>query len=522
MKNVNSRGIAAAAFQVLILAALALVLSVGLLRGSGLSGSLLQVISFALLLYFSSEAPRFRNWLMMPVAVLMALYFPVGFIYGIPAAGQIASLFATDVLESKEFLQTIPLHYGLAPLALIAGLWLFYRLQGRWKLTLRSAGSKGFRIIGLAILVASLVFAWASEDFHPLTRGFKHFRAVLIMNHQLKHLDRRPLWTISAVRPRHRISVLVIDESVRRDYMHAYGYPVENTPFMESVPGWIYEGLEAAGDNTVPSLKKALTYTGSSGKDVEYRMNLVDLAKDAGYSTAWFSNQGTASKFDTPVTTIASGAEQKAWLKYGRNSNYNFMDFELLPLVEKELARKDSRPKLIVVHLQGSHPLICSRLKDKSRLLAPEKSYYSEVACYIETIRQSDQILEKIRGMLANTGETFSILYFADHGLSHNAVDGVLTVKHAPALGNARDVPLFMTSSEDRESVRMKGRRYGKNLTEGVMAWLGIETEQVPHPRSLFRNEDDPADEAFEAMIASRPKDPAIDLIAFLQAQEKP
>lgn len=472
------------------------------------------MISFAALLWISSIAPRFRRWVVTPFSVILSLYFPVGFIYGIPGEGQIASLFATDPTESKEFFETIPLTFYLVPPLLIAGIFFFFRLQSRWGLAPSATGeSRIGKAAGIGALVVCLAIAWACKDFRPLSRGIKNLKSVIVSNYELRHIDRTTAWKITGTHPKHRISLLVINESVRRDYMHAYGYPIRNTSYMESMPGRLYEGLESEGDNTVPALKKALTYTGATGKDVDYTLNVIDLAREAGYSTAWFSNQGVLSKHDTPITAIASGADRKVWLKLGRNGNENFYDTALLPLIEKEIARKDDRPKLIVAHLVGSHPLICDRLPDKSGLVTTDPKYI-DIACYAETIRESDKWLKSAREMLEKSGESFSLLYFSDHGLSTNTIKGAVTLKHGPSLGNHRNVPLYMTSSEDKGIERIRGRRYGRNLTEGVMAWLGITTEQIPHPRALFRSESDTDAPDLEALIKGRPADPAIDLTA--------
>ncbi|MCV5744634.1 hypothetical protein OFN42_30970, partial [Escherichia coli] len=49
--------------------------------------------------------------------------------------------------------------------------------------------------------------------------------------------------------------VLVIGESARRDYFHAYGYPVKNTEFIDSTKGIIVTGLDSAGVYTIGSLR---------------------------------------------------------------------------------------------------------------------------------------------------------------------------------------------------------------------------------------------------------------------------
>lgn len=466
-----------------------------------------QSAAFALLAWAAAGVRWFRNCVFAPLALLMALYFPVGFNYGLANEGQIASLFATDALEAAEFLGTLAWWQCAAPFLLAAGLWLFYRVIGR-----RGLFPKGKA--AWALLIAALALTAASGDFRPAHRTGRFLKQAWTETRSLAKIDIGSDWKDVKAQPRHRICLLVIGESERRDYLHAYGYPVPNTPFMDSVPGVIYEGFTSEGDNTLPSLKKALTWTVPSGKPFEPRLNLIDLARDAGYSTAWFSNQGYATRFDTPVTAVAARAERSVWLKLGMTAANNYYDDELLPLVEKEIARPDSRPKLIVAHLLGSHTNPCERVRDKGRLLVPEGAELGEIACYGETVRQTDEWLRRARDLLAASGESWSVLYFSDHGLSHTEFKGRPVLRHGPVGGLQREVPLFAFSSDDTEQRRVKGLRYGRRFTEGVAAWLGIRSEQLPAPRSLFDAVPDEPDAALEAELKARRQDRAIDLTA--------
>ena len=55
--------------------------------------------------------------------------------------------------------------------------------------------------------------------------------------------------------------VIILGESARKDYLHAYGYPVNDTPFMSSANGTLIDGMTSAGTNTVASLRLMLTFT---------------------------------------------------------------------------------------------------------------------------------------------------------------------------------------------------------------------------------------------------------------------
>lgn len=149
-----------------------------------------------------------------------------------------------------------------------------------------------------------------------------------------------------------------------------------------------------------------------------------------------------------------------------------------MPLVDKALAEsKDSMGKrFIVLHLRGS------LTGDAGK----EDAY-----CYETTMRQTDYFLRQLDSVMKKAGESYSILYFADHGVSHNMIRGKLVINHANPANHHRDVPLYRVSSDDKKLVRVRARRYLSNFTEGVSAWLGVTTEQLPMPRSLFRDGDD-------------------------------
>ena len=41
-----------------------------------------------------------------------------------------------------------------------------------------------------------------------------------------------------------------------------------------------------------------------------------------------------------------------------------------------------------------------------------------ETSCYLYTMTQTDELLSKLYDQLRNTGESFSMVYFSDHGLA--------------------------------------------------------------------------------------------------------
>ncbi|MBN6469223.1 sulfatase-like hydrolase/transferase, partial [Escherichia coli] len=65
-------------------------------------------------------------------------------------------------------------------------------------------------------------------------------------------------WKILPGVPLYDTIVIVTGESVRRDYMSVYGYPVPTTPWLNTAPGLFIDGYTSAAASTVPSLSRTL------------------------------------------------------------------------------------------------------------------------------------------------------------------------------------------------------------------------------------------------------------------------
>lgn len=121
---------------------------------------------------------------------------------------------------------------------------------------------------------------------------------------------------------------------------------------------------------------------------------------------------------------MADHASEKNWIKQGERSEKNTLDLELLPLVDKALAEsKDSMGKrFIVLHSRGSHSSVCERIYAPfSRPLTGDAGK-EDAYCYETTMRQTDYFLRQLDSVMKKAGESYSILYFADHGVSHNMI----------------------------------------------------------------------------------------------------
>lgn len=93
--------------------------------------------------------------------------------------------------------------------------------------------------------------------------------------------------------------VLILGESVRRDYLHSYGYSLPNTPGIDSLVSTgdmiLFTDVLAPATTTNYSCQRTLTfYTNIEAKTDWYNYpNLLSTVSRAGYATAWITNQET-------------------------------------------------------------------------------------------------------------------------------------------------------------------------------------------------------------------------------------
>lgn len=504
-------------FPALSAIVLAIFASYAMLLGSGFFAEteIAPIVLFSLLILLLCTSKKSFYLLLLPIAIPYIFYIPIGKSFGSPSYQYVASVFATDLQESKEFFSQIPLlNFALAIATLIA-LFLIHWLSK--KFNLRLYRNKTFMV---ASLVTLFFTSNASKFLHESVDSILKVKAEL---QRLNSLNIESQWGNSTLSENSRYDdyVLIIGESARKDYHHAYGYPIENTPFMSNAKGTLIDGLTAGGTNTIASLKLMLTQPNKAKWEGNYALNLVDLAKSAGIRTFWLSNQGYLGSFDTPVSSIANKSDEKFFTKAGDSFNQNISDFKLLPKFEHVLGEKSQGKRLIVLHLYGSHPIACDRLTDYPKMFndAEIDPKHANLNCYVSSIKKTDELLQKVHQQLTQhqqkTGRTFSMVYFSDHGLAHSTNEKSIDMLNMSRSQFHLDVPLFKISSDDVERKVYKAFKSGLNFTDGLGNWLGITNPKLDSNIDLFSPTEDKDDYGLQKLIEQhydKTPDPAIDI----------
>jgi heptose-I-phosphate ethanolaminephosphotransferase len=224
--------------------------------------------------------------------------------------------------------------------------------------------------------------------------------------------------------------VLIVADSINRDNMSLYGYPRKTTPRLEQLisslgnnavvlkNGW------SSDSSTVPALRKLFQF---GIEEPGAGHHLVALARAAGYSVWWLSNQDDVT-IDQEHAQLADHVHMFNRMP-GRNSTT--LDEVVLPQFEAALAAPQKR-KFIVVHLMGAHPHYTKRFPaganpfddthdSVDRQIAemgrsPWTAYFREE--YDAAILYHDDVVTRIMEMTARLPDDGyqSVLYLSDHG----------------------------------------------------------------------------------------------------------
>lgn len=367
--------------------------------------------SVVFLLLLARGFPRVSSVVLLIYVGTTALYLPVGWLYGAPSYQIVGSILESNPAEAREFVGNLPGSlYFVQALFFIFGLtvWKYcvsvgvfadvknYKRRSKIWLTIlltlilscavmeKIAGDKDWREpdAGLLLNIFDLYYDLASA---PAQYAAK--RA-----HILEAAKKASTWHIRHVAPKYKNYVVVIGESARSDYMNVYGFPLPDTPFLSRTKGLLINGYQSTAHATNLSLPQTLGLPG------EPNNNIVSLAKQAGFRTAWLSNQGMLGHFANEISTIA----------------------------------------------------------------------------------QTDKFLEDTVKILNENKESWSLVYFSDHGLMHVGKGGERTLTHGEWKRQSYGVPLVKISSDDTRREMIKVRRSAFNFLRGFGSWTGIETDELP------------------------------------------
>lgn len=482
-----------------------------MLKGAGAPRAFFHTILMVFLITLGGSSRNVFWLIVFPLAIIYALYTPIGITFGTLTYDFLIATFATDGLEAAEFFHQIPYKNYLYPIIIIIGLIIYRKIIAKYHIQFfRNRTFIAFSVI---------ILASAQAPTHLIRQFSEHLSTIRKEQLALKTSIKAQNWgETTLLNSNYDNYILVIGESARKDYHNAYGYPIDNTPFMSNTNGILIDGLTSGGTTTVPSLKAMLTLANKESWDADYTKTIIGLAKAAGIKTYWISNQGYLGNHDTPISAIAAASDNSSFIKKGSYGSINSSDFELLPMLEEIIKKDPLEKKFIVLHLYGSHPNACDRISDHKLLLDNTLPYHNYLNCYISSIHKTDLFLNKVISFMNSESEktdtSYSLLYFADHGHTHAEINNELYFNNSRIGKYHYDIPLFMTASDINTQKTCNSFKSGLNFTNGLANWMGIQNQLLDSTYSLFDCQNDPDDFGLFSILEGAIDDPAIDINA--------
>jgi glucan phosphoethanolaminetransferase (alkaline phosphatase superfamily) len=250
------------------------------------------------------------------------------------------------------------------------------------------------------------------------------------------------------------VHILIIGESARRDSWAVYGYSRPTTPNLDKLRGEAIFFQRAVADANVTICAVPILLTGMSPSRFDLKAvqgNLVGLAGEAGYFTAWLMNQD-------PHISLLTGihADRMVYppslhtLASGRLP----LDQVLLPEVRDELEH-GTRPQFIGLHVIGSHWAYDSRYPVQFKLFGSGAplTYLDAVSArpdqrvvdaYDNSVAYTDWFLGQIIDAARRLSVPVTITYFSDHGEDLYLLDGRSGHGAASYSKHQFDIPAFV------------------------------------------------------------------------------
>lgn len=461
--------------------------------------------AFALFLFLAAISRRIYVFLIAFFSLIGVLYTPIGLNYGYPDINAVGSLIYTNRNETVEYISSLSVSTYLTAIAIfvlmIFSLKLNISISGKskkWLFTLFFISAfwspaKGYIKSGFED--SSELLNTSLPEVRFFSDVYQSYKQVMSENNRFaKIIKYRDDWQPVVKEEKYDTYIMVIGESVRKDFMSIYGFPDKNTPWLDNAHVTVLTHYISAAPSTQLSLTNSLAVR--EANEIQLNNSIVSLAKKAGFETYWLSNQGMKGGFDSPVALIGQQADHYTFLKEGNSDDRRYMpDENLLPYIRKALVKNERKKKLIIIHLMGSHPQPCTRTNGKYDTYFHSKN----ISCYLQSIHNTDSLLADIESIANKNQLHWTMLYFADHGLSLvNKNTDSENLTHNDSNKQNYQVPFIITGYDyamkntDKNTVSkniIDAHRSGLNLLSMLSTWLGIEEPRLISKCVWFSNQ---------------------------------
>lgn len=292
-------------------------------------------------------------------------------------------------------------------------------------------------------------------------------------------------------KPEAGVYVLVIGESQNRAHMQAYNYHRATTPWLDSMKNdknmLLFTKAYSCHTHTVPTLLYALTAKNQYNNiAVKNAVSVLEVAEAAGFETVWLSNQVKYSAWDTPVTSIASEANQQKWINstLGESTNTDYFDGKLIEELEKI---KITDKMLIVMYLMGNHGSYEQRYPKAFEKYDGKNT----IDKYDNSIIYNDYVMSQVYKRARKIPNFKGLVYCSDHAdaidknLSHDAAQFDFDMTHIPLYIYLSDSYIQNNSAKYKSLEKQKNKLFTNDLLFNLMLGvLGINLNNIYEPNN--------------------------------------
>jgi glucan phosphoethanolaminetransferase (alkaline phosphatase superfamily) len=378
-----------------------------------------------------------------PLLIVSIAYASYALVYGIVPGRTLAILLLSATSEEIRGLVMLwPHKWLLLPLGavLAAYLWLAWRLP-EWAIFAGKA-SPAARVILLLTLPVTAYAATSAPQLvdgialNPVAGSVMFFAGQLPRARAEMHgarVDKLPFHATPVTAE--EVHILIVGESARRGSWSIYGYPRHTTPYLERIKDELILLRHVTADANLTALAVPMILTGIAPQELAGKAlhgNLLDVAKEGGYTTSWLVNQDI--KVSTSIGITPDHLEYPPEMQpdlFGRNVS----DGELLGAYRRELTRTGS-PRFIGMHVMGSHweyyrryPPSFQRfgqapqLTPMSMFLGGQIRSQAVLDSYDNSVLYTDWFLEQVIEAARKLSVPVSVTFVPDHGECLAALD---------------------------------------------------------------------------------------------------
>lgn len=257
-----------------------------------------------------------------------------------------------------------------------------------------------------------------------------------------------------------RVVALVIGETSRPDRWQIFGAERETNPKLSKRENlYIFDKAVTQSNTTHKSVPLLLTpLTAETFGELNDYKSLITAFKEAGFQTAWISNQPPNGAYNEHM---GYEADTSMVFKY-------VPDVELVHHAEEYLKKADkNKSQLIVLHTYGGHFPYDDRYKGMKPTFTPDRPMIANSAnrtrlvnAYDNATKATDLAVDSMISVINRFNDDAVLVYAADHGedLFDDYREKFLHASPAPTFYQLR-VPMFVWVSpvyEQRKSVSEK------------------------------------------------------------------